>query len=67
MIGAIVMMIGIYLTGAVETKILRKLKTKHLDFFKKYRFALILPATILFFILGVFLSFVAGGWVNKLL
>ena len=63
MIGFILFMVGISVTGNLILQIIRKIKRTCPDVFKKYHVLFVLAATFLFF-LGVSLSLILGGMAN---
>ena len=63
MIGGIVWLIGMAITGSVILRVIRKIKNKHPDIIKKHRFLFVL-ATIILCFFGFSLSMIIGGMVN---
>lgn len=63
MIGGIIWLIGMAITGSVILRAIRKIKNKHPDIIKKHRFLFVLSTIILCFF-GFSLSMIIGGMVN---
>ena len=63
MIGGIIWVVGIAITGRLISGLIRKVKTSHPEAIKKHRILFILTNIILFF-LGSSISIIIGGMAN---